>query len=266
MRSEMPKLRAPLSGLGSKVKPDLRVCADLADLSRQAAEAALVTINDAVRTSGTCSIVLSGGSTPRTLYGLLASDFRAQILWANVQVFWGDERYVPPEDSRSNYRMAKEALLDHVPCPAANIHPMLTRFPSADAAARDYERTLRNHFVGEWPHFDLVLLGIGDDGHTASLFPGSLALAERTRWVVAAQAPVEPQSRLTLTLPVLSRAATVHVLVAGASKREALRHVLEGAGDWIKYPAAGVRCGTGSVIWWADSDAAAWADDRNGSR
>jgi 6-phosphogluconolactonase len=228
-----------------------------ADLSRQAAEAAVGTINDAVRTSGTCSIVLSGGSTPRMLYGLLASDFRAQIPWANVQVFWGDERYVPPEDSRSNYRMAKEALLDHVPCPAANIHPMPTHFPSADAAARDYERTLRNHFVGEWPHFDLVLLGIGDDGHTASLFPGSLALAERTRWVVAAQAPVDPQVRLTLTLPALTRAAAVYVLVAGATKAEALRHVLEGAGDWIKYPAAGVRLGTGSVIWWADRDAAA---------
>lgn len=263
---EMPKLRAPLSGSGPTVKPDLRVCADLADLSRRAAMAAVRTINDAIRTAGTCSIVLSGGATPRTLYHLLASEFRAEIPWANVQVFWGDERYVPPEDSRSNHRMAKEALLDHVPCPPVNIHRMPTHFPSAEAAARDYERTLRNHFVGEWPHFDLVLLGIGDDGHTASLFPGSLALAERTRWVVAAQAPVEPQSRLTLTLPVLSRAAAVHVLVAGASKREALRHVLEGAGDWIKYPAAGVRCGTGSVIWWADSDAAAWADDRSGSR
>ena len=255
----MPKLRAPVSELGSKVKPDLRVCADPADLSRRAAEAAVGTIKEAVRRSGTCSIVLSGGSTPRTLYGLLASQFRAEVPWAHVQVFWGDERYVPPEDPQSNYRMVKEALLDHVPCPAANIHPMPTHFPSADEAARDYERTLRNHFVGEWPRFDLVLLGIGDDGHTASLFPGSLALAERTRWVVAAQAPVEPQVRLTLTMPALTRAGAIYVLVTGASKGEALRHVLAGAGDWIKYPAAGVRLGTGSVIWWADRDAAALA-------
>ena len=257
MRPEMPKLRAPVSELGSKVKPDLRVCADLADLSRRAAEAAVGTINEAVRRSGTCSIVLSGGSTPRTLYGLLASQFRAQIPWAHVQIFWGDERYVPPEDPRSNYWLAKEALLDHVPCPAANIHPMPTHFPSAEVAARDYERTLRNHFVDEWPHFDLVLLGIGDDGHTASLFPGSLALAERTRWVVAAQAPVEPRVRLTLTMPALTRAGAIYVLVTGASKGEALRHVLAGAGDWIKYPAAGVRLGTGSVTWWADRAAAA---------
>jgi 6-phosphogluconolactonase len=244
------------------MKRDLRVYADLADLSRRVAEAAVDTINDAVRTAGTCSIVLSGGSTPRTLFRLLASDFRARIPWANVQVFWGDERYVPPEDPRSNYRMAREALLDHVPCPSANIHPMPTHFPSADVAARDYERTLRNHFVGEWPHFDLVLLGIGDDGHTASLFPGSLALAERTRWVVAARAPVEPHVRLTLTLPALTRAAAVHFLVAGAAKADALRHVLDGAGDWTKYPAAGVRLGTASLIWWADRDAAAFAHER----
>jgi len=244
------------------MKADLRVCADHADLSRRAAEAAVRTINDAVRTAGTCSIVLSGGSTPRTLYSLLASEFRDQIPWGNLQVFWGDERYVPPEDPRSNYRMAKQTLLDHVACPKANIHPMPTHFPNPDVAARDYELTLRNHFVEEWPRFDLVLLGIGDDGHTASLFPGSLALAERTRWVVAARAPVDPQVRLTLTLPALTGAAAVYVLVAGATKAEALRHALEGAGDWIKYPAAGVRVGAESVIWWADREAAAMAPDR----
>jgi 6-phosphogluconolactonase len=254
------RLRASAPALGTK--PDVRVCADSFDLSRQAAEAAVGTIDNAVRTAGTCSIALSGGSTPRTLHRLLASEFRARIPWANVQVFWGDERYVPPEDPRSNYRMAKETLLDHVPCPPANIHPMPTRFPTADVAARDYEQTLRKHFVGEWPRFDLVLLGIGDDGHTASLFPGSLALAERTRWVVTARAPVEPHVRLTLTLPALARAAAVYVLVVGASKAEALRRVLVGAGDWIKYPASGIRLGAESVVWWADRDAAAFADDR----
>jgi 6-phosphogluconolactonase len=122
--------------------------------------------------------VLSGGNTPRTLYGLLASEFRDQIPWAHVHVFWGDERYVSPDDPDSNYRMAKETLLDHVPCPAGNVHPMPTNFPSADAAARDYENTLRNYFGTDWPHFDLSLLGLGEEGYTASLFPGSPALGE----------------------------------------------------------------------------------------
>ena len=254
-RTTDSRVRASVPG------PDLRVCADFAELSRRAAEVVVGTINDAVQAVGTCSIVLAGGNTPRTLYRLLASEFRPLVPWASMHVFWGDERYVPPEDSRSNYGMAKEALLDHVPCPAANIHPMPTHFPSADAAARDYERTLRNHFVEQWPRFDIVLLGLGDDGHTASLFPGSLALAERTRWVVAAQAPVEPHLRLTLTLPALTRARAVFVVVAGPAKAEALQHVLEGAGDWIKYPAAGIRLAKGSVIWWADREAAALVHD-----
>ena len=143
---------------------------------------------------------------------------------------------------------------------------MPTHFPSADLAARDYERTLRNEFVKEWADFDLVLLGLGDDGHTASLFPGSLALAEKTRWVVSAKVPADPHLRLTLTLPALTRAATVYVLVAGSNKAHALGHVLDGVGDWIRYPAAGILRGTGTVIWWADRDAAALALDGHDSR
>ncbi len=246
--------------------PDLRVYADAAELSQRAAEAVAATINNAVRTTGTCSLVLSGGSTPRTLYSILASQYHARIPWPHVHVFWGDERYVPPDDSRSNYRMAKETLLDHVPCPAANIHKMPTHGSNADLAARDYEATLRSHFVGEWPRFDLVLLGLGADGHTASLFPGSLALAEKTRWVVATTAPLEPRLRLTLTLPALTGATTIYVLVGGSNKAPALRHVLEGVGDWIRYPAAGVRLGAASVVWWADRDAAAPPTDSRHAR
>ena len=156
----------------------MRVFADVNELSMQAGQAAVRTINESVRGAGRCSLVLSGGNTPRTLYGLLASEFRDQIPWAHVHVFWGDERYVAPDDPDSNYRMAKETLLDHVPCPAGNVHPMPTHFPSADAAARDYENTLRNYFGTDWPHFDLSLLGLGEEGHTASLFPGSPALGE----------------------------------------------------------------------------------------
>jgi 6-phosphogluconolactonase len=240
------------------MKPDVRVFSDAHELSVRAAEATVGVINEAVRATGRCSLVLSGGHTPRTLYGLLASQFRERLPWEHVHVFWGDERYVPAGDPQSNYRMAKEALLDHVPCPVTNIHPMPTHFTSADLAARDYEATLRNHFLTDWPRFDLVLLGLGDDGHTASLFPGSPALAERTRWVVAVQQPaVKPPLRLTLTLPAITRAAAVFFLVAGSSKTSALHHTLAGTSDWRVYPAAAVRPEQGQVVWWVDSEAAA---------
>ena len=237
--------------------PDVRVCADVNELSLRAAEAAVTTINDAVRRHDRCSLVLSGGSTPSTLYGLLASEFRDQIQWTRVHVFWGDERYVLPHDPDSNYRMARETLLDHVPCPAENIHPMPTHRSSPDAAARDYERTLRGYFGADSPRFDLIVLGLGEEGHTASLFPGSPALGERTRWVVAVNTQAQPPLRLTLTLPALTRAAVVHVLVAGSTKARALRHVLTGIPDPNTYPAAGLRLTEGTLLWWVDREAAA---------
>ena len=239
------------------MKPDLRVFPDVNELSLRAAEAVARTINDAVRSSGRCSLVLSGGSTPRTLYGLLASRFRAQIPWTHVHVFWGDERYVPPGDAYSNYRMAKDTLLDHVPCPAANVHPMPTHFSDPDAGARNYETTLRRYFSGESPVFDLVLLGLGPEGHTASLFPGSPALTEPTRWVVSVMAPADPPSRLTLTLPVLNRAANAYFLVTGSNKTRPLRDILTGTADPNMCPAAGIRLASGTLIWWVDRDAAA---------
>jgi 6-phosphogluconolactonase len=239
-----------------KTKRDLRVFPDVKELSLRAAQAAVRTINNSVRTRGRCSLALSGGNTPRTLYTLLASEFRDQIPWAQTHVFWGDERYVSPDDPESNYRMAKETLLDHVPCPAGNVHPMPTYFPSADAAARDYERTLRNYFRTDWPRFDLNLLGLGDDAHTASLFPGSPALEEPTRWVVAVETPADPPLRLTLTLRALTRAANIYVLVAGSRKANALHHVLTGSPDPNTFPAAGVRLAEGRLIWWVDRAAA----------
>lgn len=242
-----------------KVKTDLRVFSSVNELSLRAAQAAVRTINDSVRTSGKCSLVLPGGNTPRILYTLLASEFRDQIPWAQTHVFCGDERYVSLDDPESNYGMARETLLDHVPCPAGNVHPMPTHFPSADAAARDYERTLRNYFGTDWPFFDLSLLGLGEEGHTASLFPGSPALGELTRWVVAVETPADPPLRLTLTLPALTRAANTYVLVAGSKKASALHHVLTGSPDPITFPAAGVRLTEGTLIWWVDREAASTA-------
>jgi 6-phosphogluconolactonase len=238
------------------VAPDVRVFAGVKELSLSAGEATVSAINESVRTTGRCALVLSGGNTPRTLYALLASTFRDQIPWPSVHIFWGDERYVSPDDRESNYRFAKDTLLDHVPCPARNIHPMPTHFPSPDAAAREYERTLRDYFGTVWPHFDLILLGLGEEGHTASLFPGSPALSERTQWVVAVEAPAIPRLRLTLTLPALTRAANIYVLVAGSNKANALHHVLTDIPDPGSYPAAGIRLTEGALIWWVDREAA----------
>ncbi len=239
------------------MKSDVRVFADVNELSLRAAEAVVRVINESMQANGTCSLALSGGSTPRTLYRLLSSQFRDQIPWTKVHVFWGDERYVPPGDPQSNYRMARETLLDHVASPDGNVHPMPTGLPDPDVAARDYEKTLRNYFSRDWPRFDLVLLGLGEEGHTASLFPGSPALEETKRWVVAVKAPAEPPLRLTLTLPVLTEAANIYFLVAGPNKAQALYHVLTGSPDPKSYPASGIRRAGGTVIWWVDREAAA---------
>jgi 6-phosphogluconolactonase len=243
------------------MKLDLRVFVDVNELSLRAAEAAVRLINDSVRVQGRFSVALAGGSTPRSLYHLLASQFRDQIPWTKVHLFWGDERFVPPDDPQSNYRMAREALLDHVRCPAGNVHPMPTHFSEPELGAKDYEKTLRAYFSKEWPRFDLVLLGMGEEGHTASLFPRSSALEEKKRWVIAVKAPAEPPLRLTLTLPVLTHAANIHFLVAGSTKAEALHQVLTGSPDPKNYPAAGVRPVQGTVIWWVDRQAAALVRD-----
>lgn len=236
--------------------PDVRVCLDAADMSLRAAEAAARVISDAVAAAGKCSLALSGGTTPRALYGLLASRFGDRIPWRDVHVYWGDERYVPPGDSRSNYRMAREALLDRVPTRSANVHPMPTHFADPEDAARDYEATLRREFAGEWPSFDLVFLGLGPEGHTASLFPGSPALDERTRWVRAVTVPAVPASRLTLTLPVLAQSANTYFLVIGPDKADALQRVLAGTVDPASCPAAGVRPVQAAPVWWVDPPAA----------
>jgi 6-phosphogluconolactonase len=236
-------------------KPDVRVLADLNELSLRAAENAVEIINETVRRTGRCSLVLSGGSTPRTFHQLLATTFRGRIPWPNIHMFWGDERYVPHDDARSNYRMARETLLDFVPCPAENVHPMPTHFLDPDRAALEYQTTLERYWKNARPQFDLALLGMGPDGHTASLFPADAALHERVRLVVGVSAPAEPPRRLTLTFPALTRSAHVHFLVSGRDKAAALSHVLSGA-DPTLYPAAGVRSLNGWVVWWLDRDAA----------
>ena len=242
---------------------DVRVCAGVADLAYRAAEAGAAIIKEAVETTGRCALVLSGGDTPRDLYTRWASRFANDVPWAAVHVFWGDERFVPADDHRSNYRMAKEALLDHVPIPAANVHAMSSSLDSPQLAATAYEAMLRRQFDGERPRFDLLLLGLGPEGHTASLFPRSPALDETARWVLPVTVPADPPSRLTLTLPALNGATHTYVLVTGSEKAAALEHVLSERADVRMYPAAGIRTAGNGPVWWVDRDAAAWYRPRS---
>lgn len=234
---------------------DVRVYPDLDSLNRVAADELAGLIPETVRESGRFNLVVAGGNTPRSLYRLLGEDYRDRIPWPQIHLFWGDERYLPPEDRLSNFRMVQEELIEKVPLSPENVHPMPTHFATPEEAAHAYEVTLREHFPDlqdSWPAFDLVLLGMGGDGHTASLFPGSPALQEKNRWVVAVEAPAKPPQRLTLTLPVLSRARTTYFLVSGAEKNEVVREIFEDPMQATRvYPAAMVNP-EGSLIWFLD--------------
>jgi 6-phosphogluconolactonase len=225
------------------------------ELFAAAAEEVVRAANAAVAERGRFSIALSGGSTPKNLYTLLATNARATLPWEKMYFFWGDERHVPPDDAESNYRMANEAMLAKVPVPAGNVFRVPAENPDAAAAAEAYEKTLRKFFAvqaGEFPRFDLILLGMGPDGHTASLFPETAALAEKSRWVVANWVEKMKTSRITLTLPVLNAAGCVAFLVSGADKAPVLREVLEGKAPGEKYPSKLVRPSDGKLIWFVD--------------
>jgi 6-phosphogluconolactonase len=240
----------------SSTKPSVYVYPDLEAMSQAAARAVVDRLRAAVESEGRCALALSGGNTPRALYRLLALHHVGRVPWGQIDLFWGDERYVPPDDPRSNFRMAKEALLDHLPISMKNVHPMSTAYPEAEDAARAYDTLLAQHFPGRWPRFDLILLGLAADGHIASLFPASPALDARDRRVVAVHAPVDPPRRLTITLPVINHAAGVFFLVAGKGKAGAVHRVLVGPCDPVTCPALGVQPAAGEVVWWIDEAAA----------
>ena len=230
----------------------IRVCDDLESLSQAAADLFTAAAQWAVTEQGRFSVALSGGSTPRRCYELLAQPpFRDRIPWSKVHVFWGDERCVPANDPRSNARMAREALLDHVPLSAGQIHP-ISCVADPNAAALNYQQMLTEFFAAGSPRFDLVFLGLGDDGHTASLFPGTAALQETERWVTAVRKPGEDISRLTLTAPLLNRAGLVVFLVAGAGKTNILHQVLQGSTREKRFPAQLIAPQNGELIWLVD--------------
>jgi 6-phosphogluconolactonase len=229
------------------------------DLFQAAAEEVIRAATDAVAQRGRFTIALSGGSTPKNLYTLIAANASAGLPWDQMFFFWGDERHVPPDHPDSNYRVAKESLLSKVPVPPANIFPIPAENPDASAAAEAYEQTVRKFFAlgpGEFPRFDLILLGMGPDGHTASLFPETAALQEKSRLVVANWVEKLNASRITLTLPVLNAARCVAFLVSGTDKAAVLHEVLEGSAPAEKYPSKLVRPTDGRLIWFIDRAAA----------
>jgi 6-phosphogluconolactonase len=246
----------------------LAVAASREALFESAAEAFTRAAADAIRTSGSFKLALSGGSTPRDLYALLASDrHAARVDWSRVHVFWGDERCVAPSDPESNQRMARAALLDHVPLAASHVHA-IRGDGDPPAEATRYERALREAFATPTgpprstpgARFDLVLLGLGDDGHTASLFPGSPAVREARRWAMAARGGPHATSRITLTPPVINAAAEVIFLVSGAAKAAILKRVLCGPREPEPLPAQAIQPRAGELCWLVDAAAASALD------
>ncbi len=239
-------------------QPDIRVFEDPQSLFQGAAEEFTSQTTAAVRSHGRFTVALSGGSTPRSLYTLLAT--KASLPWDKVYFFFGDERHVPPDNPESNYRMARESLLSKVPIPPENIFRVPAENPDANKAAEAYEQTLRKFFdpaSGSFPRFDMILLGMGPDGHTASLFPGTTALQEKSRWVVSNWVEKFKTDRLTLTLPVLNNAAVVMFLVSGRDKAGVLKEVLEGNKPGELLPSKLIRPSNGELIWMVDGAAAA---------
>jgi 6-phosphogluconolactonase len=230
---------------------------DLVDLSRKAAAEFVRLANERSATAGRFAVALSGGSTPRALYSLLAgAEFQSQVPWDRVHFFWGDERCVPPDHPDSNYRMAFETLLSKAPVPEENMH-RIEGEEKPEIAAAKYEKAIRDFFQladSELPRFDLILLGLGDDGHTASLFPGSEALQETRRLAVATYVEKLKSHRVTLTLPVLNHAANIFFLVAGENKTGILKDVLQRESS-KNFPAQQIDPPNGRLVWFVDQAA-----------
>jgi 6-phosphogluconolactonase len=240
------------------MKMETRVFLDIDALSRGGLEELLRVMQDAIKQRGRFSIALSGGHTPAKLYTLWAhaESYGVQTPWDRVHLFWGDERYVPQDDPLSNYRMTRETLIEQVAIPAANVHAVPTNLPTPEKAAEAYEAELRSFFGGDAPAFDLQLLGLGVEGHTASLFPGSPALDEKQRWVLPVEAPAKPPKRLTLTPVVLNQGRNTFFLVAGADKREILAALRsEPESKPSQYPVGRIRP-AGRTLWFLDQAAA----------
>lgn len=236
---------------------NLKIYKDKQELAAAAARDFVEKAKVAIDEKGSFNVALAGGSTPEATYELLASEYADEVDWSNVHVFFGDERGVPPDDEDSNYKMADDALLSHVS--PGSVHRMRGEL-NPEEASRSYEAGLREFFGPDGtPSFDLVLLGMGGDGHTASLFPDTAALDVTDRWATENPVPKLDTVRITLTVPVLNAAKAISFLVAGDDKAEALKEVLEGNADPHEYPSKLIQP-AGELTWMADREAAQTLD------
>jgi 6-phosphogluconolactonase len=234
----------------------LKIYRDLEEVSRNAAQILAEAAKLAVKERGRFSLVLSGGSTPRRLYELLAEPpYCDQVPWNKTHVFWGDERCVPADDERNNAHMARQTFLDVVPIPHEQIHPIVSTLPPIKAAEK-YQDTLQVFFRGHSPTLDFVLLGLGDNGHTASLFPETPVLDEKHFWVCEVYVSNLQMWRVTLTAPILNRARRIVFLVSGSSKAWVLNQVLNGPRSPKQLPAQLIQPQGGELLWLADQAAA----------
>lgn len=242
-------------------KREIAVVADSGALAAEAARRIVEAAKSAIAARGRFTLVLSGGSTPERTYRLLAQDiWRTQIDWSRTWLFFGDERCVPHDDARSNYKMANDSLLKPAQISADHVIAVCTELGAPSACAADYEVKLRQFFGSEIgpPPFDLILLGLGDDGHTASLFPGKVALDEQTAWVTWSTPGVlpPPVDRVTLTFPVLNAAREAMFLASGPGKATIVHEIIEGACEVQKHPSCGVQPKDGKITWLLDAAAA----------
>jgi 6-phosphogluconolactonase len=244
---------------------DIKIYSSSDELFRAAAEDFVKLANDAVHAKGSFTVALSGGSTPKAMHSLLATDFAAAVPWKKIFFFWSDERHVPPDHPDSNYRMAYETLLSKVPVDPAKVFRVHSENPDANAAAIEYEQTISAAFGlqdRQIPRFDLIFLGLGPDGHTASLFPHTAALREHSRLVVANWVEKFHTDRITFALPLINNAANVSFLVAGKDKAPAVRSVFDPETSGQDFPAKLINPPHGRLVWRLTDDAASPISDR----
>jgi 6-phosphogluconolactonase len=237
--------------------PKIDIAGSYEDLCEKVTQEILVHSNTKIALQNRFNMVLSGGSTPKGIYQCMSGpSYRNKFRWEKIHLFWGDERWVRPEDPRSNYRMVSQALLTKVNIPPANVHPVQTTNCNLQTSACKYEQTIRDFFKlgnGDFPRFDLVLLGLGQDGHTSSLFPGNSALSVKDRIAVSVSQKGIPEKRITLTLAAINHAETIFFLVSGPEKADIAAEVLE---NKSAFPANDIKPDQGHVFWFLDKASA----------